>query len=184
MNVYLTSRRKPTMNPAHVSTIRESVSDQSSTSDFSLFSHQLRGGIGIRGRLRLGVRVHGRHRDGVALRLEAVLVGHPVDDHRDVVAVLVLGGEAVGAALHGARLLSDLLQLAADVLRGRVGCLVGVLEAVAVRRLRGLHPQDAVVGQSLLLRPGGGHGQQSEADKLKRPAQCMGLGWEWRGSPL
>ena len=120
-------------------------------------------GLGLGG----GVGVLGRLGQRVALRLEAVLVGHPVDAHLDVVALLVLGGEGVGALLHGARFLSDLLQLASHVLRRRIGRLVAVLEA-AVLVGDGRAPEESVLlGRLELLRPAGGHGQQSGEHQLQ-----------------
>lgn len=124
------------------------------------------GELGVGSCLGLSIGVLGRHGDGISRRLEAVLVGGPVDDDVDVVAVLVLGGEAVAAALHVALLLADLFVLAADVLRRRVGGLVGVLEA-AVLVLGGLHAEDAVIGQGLvLLGPGDGHGHEGGEQQL------------------
>jgi len=113
-----------------------------------------------------GVGILGRHGERIALRLEAAFVGHPVDNDIDIIAFLILGGEAVATPLDRADLLSDLFDLPGDVLGGGVGGLVGVLEAAVLVGLGG-HPEDAVVLQGLLLGPGGSSRDQGENDQLR-----------------
>ena len=76
------------------------------------------------------------HRDGVTLRLEAVLVGHPVDG--DGLAIRRL--EAVGTLHDNADLLPDLFGLSVGLHRDGVACLKGVLER-SVFVLRAVQPE-------------------------------------------